>query len=208
MSLYGRIFAALYDRMMAASEDAGLRDKRAALLAQARGAVLEIGAGTGANAALYPEGLERLVLAEPEAPMAARLRAKSARSRPDAEVVQASAEALPFADASFDTVVSTLVLCTVGDPARAAAELRRVLKPDGRLLVLEHVRAHDNADRARWQDRLEPVWRRIGHGCVCNRDTRAQLDAAGFDTDALAHDKLPKAAPIVRPLIRGAATPR
>ena len=204
MSLYGRVFAALYDRVMAEVEDNGLRDKRAALLAGATGAVLEVGAGTGANAALYPAGLERLVLAEPEAPMATRLRDRVASERPDAEVLQAPAEALPFADATFDTVVATLVLCTVGDPARATAELRRVLKPGGRLLLIEHMRSGDPGS-ARWQDRLEPVWRRVGHGCVCNRDTRAQLAAAGFDTSALVEDELPKAAPIIRPLIRGAA---
>src|SRR5688500_3831136 len=118
MSLYGRIFAGLYDRMLQATEDAGLRDRRRELLAGARGRVLELGAGTGLNLSLYPEdGISELVLTEPEEPLVRRLeeRARSLSLAP--RVVRAPAEDLPFDDASFDTVVSTLVLCTVDDQA-------------------------------------------------------------------------------------------
>jgi ubiquinone/menaquinone biosynthesis C-methylase UbiE len=206
VSVYGRIFAGMYDRMLAAAEEAGLADQRAEVLAHARGRVLEIGAGTGLNLARYPaSGVEALVLAEPEEPMARRLRERLAAGGRRAEVVVAPAEELPFEDASFDTVVSTLVLCTVGDQPRALAELRRVLKPGGQLLFLEHVRSEDDPKRARWQDRLDPLWKRVGHGCRCNRRTLAGIEAAGFDVREVTEGRLPKAAPIVRPGIRGVA---
>ena len=195
------LFAALYDRMLAAAEDAGLRERRRELLAQARGRVLEIGAGTGLNAQHYTDAVTDLVFCEPEEPMARRLRERVSRGR----VVSAPAEALPFDDASFDTVVSTLVLCTVRDPEAALAEIRRVLAPGGRLLLLEHVRAED-PKLARWQDRLHGPWHWVGRGCHCNRDTAANLRAAGFDV-RVEPMKLPKAAPLVRPAIVGEATP-
>jgi len=121
--------------------------------------VVEIGAGTGANLAAYPLGaISELVLVEPESPMAARLRTRlQSVGAAQARVVGAPAESLPLPDASADFAVSTLVLCTVSDPARALAELRRVLKPGGRLLFIEHVRSQD-ARVARWQDRFQPAW--------------------------------------------------
>src|SRR6187397_2674829 len=143
MSLGGRLFACVYDRMTAAVEAAGLRAHRERLLSGISGRVLEIGAGTGANLPLYGNGVEKLTVAEPEAPMARRL-ARRIREQPCAiELVQAPAEALPFPDAQFDTAVSTLVLCTVSDQAQALRELRRVLKPGGQLLFIEHVRSDD-----------------------------------------------------------------
>jgi SAM-dependent methyltransferase len=111
---------------------------------------------------------------------------------------------MPFADASFDTVVSTLVFCTVGDPAAAAAEVRRVLAPGGRLLVLEHVRDLESATRAGWQDRLERPWGWFAGGCHPNRDTPATLVAAGFELD-LVPDEFPRAGPLAKPLVRGTA---
>lgn len=103
--------------------------------------------------------------------MARRLRARRTQLGPQATVVEARAERLPFAEASFDTVVTTLVLCTVPEVAATLAEIRRVLRPDGRLLVLEHVRSVDPRPRlARWQDRWEHPWRLLGAGCQCNRD--------------------------------------
>ena len=132
MSVWGRIFAAMYDPMMAGSEKAGLADHRRDLLANARGRVLEIGAGTGANLPYYTPAVEEVVLAEPEEPMARRLDGKLDSARVSARVVRASADALPFEDDAFDTVVSTLVLCTVPDQRAALAEIQRVLKSDGR----------------------------------------------------------------------------
>lgn len=201
----GRLFAALYDRVMADSEQAGLADLRAGVLAQARGATLELGAGTGANLAHYPDAVTELVLTEPSEHMAKRLRDKVAASGRAAEVVVAPAERLPFADDRFDTVAATLVLCTADDPGAALREVARVLRPGGRLLFLEHVRA-DEAGVARWQDRLEGVWGYVAAGCHPNRDTLAAIENAGFSVEDVEHGRLPKAPPIVRPLIGGRAT--
>jgi ubiquinone/menaquinone biosynthesis C-methylase UbiE len=201
---WGRGFAALYDRAFEATEEAGLREMRRQALAGARGRTIDLGAGTGANLELFPDAVTELVMAEPDPHMARRLRDKLAASSPGIELVEAPAEALPFADSSFDTAVFTLVLCTVPDPASALAEVARVLKPNGKLLFLEHVRAKD-ARLARWQDRLEKPWRFIGDGCHCNRDTVATIEASPFDLERVERSRLPKAPPIVRPLVRGSA---
>jgi ubiquinone/menaquinone biosynthesis C-methylase UbiE len=204
MSLWGTIFAAGYDRIMAGPEKATLRGHRAALVPQAKGRVLEIGGGTGANLPFYGEGVETLTVAEPEEPMARRLERHVRERAVDANVVHAPAEELPFEDDSFDVAVSTLVLCTVKDQPRALSELRRVLVPGGRLLFIEHVLSADPR-LARWQNRLNGFQQRVGHGCNCNRSTADGIGAAGFSITTLAHDRLRKAPPIVRPLIVGVA---
>ena len=204
MSLYGRLFARFYDRAIAASEEAGLADRRAALLASASGRVLEIGAGTGLNLGHYPAGVRELVLTDPEEPMLRRLALRAATSTPRASAVCAPAEQLPFADASFDTVVCTLTLCTVQDVRATLAEVRRVLVPGGRLLFIEHVRAESARD-ARMQDRITPIWRRIGHGCHPNRATVAAIEAAGLVLERVERGKLPRAPRIVEPLASGVA---
>lgn len=210
MSLYGRLFAGLYDRTMAPSESAGLTPLRRDLLADARGRVLEIGAGTGANLPHYPAAVRELVLTEPEEPMLRRLRARvpadGTPAQPPASTLAAAAEKLPFADGSFDTAVATLALCTVDDLPQALRELRRVLVPGGRLLFLEHVRS-DDVRSARWQDRLQPVWKRIAHGCHCNRATLAAIEAASFDVERVQQGPFPKALRLVRPLVWGSARP-
>ena len=118
--------------------------------------------------------------------------------------VQTPAERLPFEDASFDTVVATLVLCSVDDQDRVLAEVRRVLRPDGRFLFIEHVRS-DDANLARWQDRLERPWGVIGFGCHPNRATLGRIEAAGFELEALEADENMHAPRLVRPLITGRA---
>jgi SAM-dependent methyltransferase len=190
LGMYSKLFAALYDSSLRRGERAGMAEHRRALLGAASGRVLEIGAGTGLNLPHYPEGLD-LVLTEPDAPMARRI------GRP---VVPASAEELPFEDGSFDTAVSTLVLCTVADPARAIAEIARVLRPGGRLLFIEHVRGEGRLGR--WQDRLSRPWRHVGNGCHANRDTLAALRDGGFAVEARSDTwhRMPR---LVRPLVIG-----
>jgi SAM-dependent methyltransferase len=201
---WGRLFSAAYDRGFEKTEEAGLRQMRHDLLAEARGKVLELGAGTGFNLVHYPEAIESLTLVEPDPYMTRQLRPKLAAARREAEIVEAPAERLPLEDDSFDTVVVTLVLCTVPDQAAALAEIARVLKPDGQLLFIEHVLSRD-ADLARWQDRLHGPWRFLGDGCHCNRDTVTAISSSSLQIDQLEHDRLPKVPPIVQPLIRGRA---
>lgn len=201
------IVAAIYDRMLAGSERAGLAQRRAELLAAARGRVLELGAGTGANLAAYPRELDSLTMVEPDPHMARRLSAKLSARPPGFahELIEARAERLPFDDDAFDTVVATLVLCTIPDPERALAEVARVLAPGGSLLVIEHVRDPDSPRRARWQDRLERPWGWLAGGCHPNRDTATTLRAAGFDVAGLEAERFPKGGPVVAPMIRGSS---
>jgi ubiquinone/menaquinone biosynthesis C-methylase UbiE len=201
MRLWSRIFAWGYDTLTRASERAGMSDIRAGLVAQATGRTLEIGAGTGHNVRHYPPAVTELVLSEPSPFMAGKLRAKLAR---DATVVEAPAENLPFPDDHFDTVVCTLVLCTVPEPDASVAEIARVLKPGGRLLFVEHVRSSD-PKIARRQDRFMRPWRAFGDGCHCNRDTLATLEASPLAVEQVEHGKLPKAPSLVEPLITGSA---
>jgi ubiquinone/menaquinone biosynthesis C-methylase UbiE len=200
----GRVYAAFYDRMMSGSEKAGLAGQRKALLAGARGRVLEIGAGTGANLPYYGDAVETLTVTEPDAAMARRLEQRVQDSGRPVDVVRASADRLPFDDGSFDVAVSTLVLCTVPDQLDALAELRRVLVAGGRMLFIEHVRA-DERRLAGWQDRLNGVNRVMGHGCNCNRTTLDAIGAAGFMLGELERSELQKAPPLVRPLVIGSA---
>ena len=207
MSLWGRIFAATYDRALAGTERAGLADVRRNALAGASGRVVEIGSGTGVNLEHYPATIEELVCTEPEEPMARRLERKVADSSLPVRVVHAAAEDLPLEDDSFDTAVSTLVLCTVADPERTLAELARVLRPGGRLIFVEHVRAQEPG-LAKWQDRIHPLWVRFGHGCHCNRPTLDTIAASAFEVESHERGTLPKAPPIVRPLVTGVAAAR
>ncbi len=204
MSLRGRLFAATYDRQIARAEAAGLRALRQQLLAAAAGDVLEIGGGTGANLALYPASLRSLTVTEPEAPMLRRLQRRVSDLGSHAMVIRAPAEDLPFEDGTFDVVVSTLVLCGVSDQPRALRQLRRVLRPGGQLLFLEHVRS-DDAKLARHQDRMNPINRFVVH-CDCNRPTLTTIQQAGFTVTRVEHQTMPKAPSFVSPLIVGSAT--
>ena len=204
MGLRSRFFAFTYDRFSKGSEDAGLAEMRRNLIAGASGDVLEIGGGTGANLGYYGAGVESLTVTEPEPPMLKRLQRKVREQSSHATVLRAPAEDLPFEDASFDTVVSTLVLCGVDDQPRAVRELRRVLRPGGRLIFIEHVRS-DDPRKAKMQDRMNPL-NRFMVCCDCNRPTLDTIRSAGFAVTALEQTELPKAPPFVRPLIVGTAT--
>jgi ubiquinone/menaquinone biosynthesis C-methylase UbiE len=202
--LWARVGARLYDRMVAAGERAGMRERRARLLRDARGRVVEIGAGTGLNLAHYPDTIDELILTEPGESMGGRLHARLREAGVGIEVVRAEAESLPFADRSVDTVVSTIVLCTVRDPDQALREVARVLRPGGELLFIEHVRS-DSERLAAWQDRLMRPWRRVAHGCHCNRRTVDMLRAHGFELLELRHERWRDAPVLVRPLAVGRA---
>jgi SAM-dependent methyltransferase len=206
---YDRLFAAVYDRVLAGPERAGLAQQRERLLSGATGRVLEIGAGTGANLPHLPAGLARLVLVEPSAPMRARLVARvSEHSGPlpaETRVVAGSAAALPAADGTVDTLIATLVLCSVPDLDEAVAELRRVVAPDGRLLVIEHVVGHGRTRQI--QSVIDPAWRVVARGCRLVRDTRAALERGGFDTSDVVGWRLPGGG-ITGPALVGTARPR
>jgi ubiquinone/menaquinone biosynthesis C-methylase UbiE len=204
MSLGRSLFAAMYDRCSRSSEEAGLREMRQRLLGEASGDVLEIGGGTGSNLAHYDVGLTSLVVTEPEPAMLRRLRRKALEQAPAARVVEAPAEQLPFEDASFDTVVSTLVLCGVDDQARALGEVRRVLRPGGRLLFIEHVRSDDDPKLARFQDRINRLNHFLVH-CDCNRETLDSIEEQGFTVSQVERTELPKAPKFIRPAIVGSA---
>jgi ubiquinone/menaquinone biosynthesis C-methylase UbiE len=199
------IFAALYDQISASAERRWMGERRRRLLAGARGAVLEIGGGTGANLAHY-RNVDRVTIAEPDRFMRNRIGPKLEEARVPVEVSAAGAEALPYPDGSFDTVVSTLVLCTVPDQEAALDEVRRVLRPGGRLLFIEHVRAAGSA--ARWQDRLEPLWRRLLAGCHPNRDTVAAIEEAGFEIETFESFYPPDPLSALMPHVQGSATVR
>jgi ubiquinone/menaquinone biosynthesis C-methylase UbiE len=203
MSIAGRLFAASYDSFLKGTERAGLADHRATLLRGVSGRVLEIGGGTGLNLPHYPADVD-LTVTEPEGPMIARLRRRAQELRPDALVLRAAAEELPFDDDSFDAVVTTLTLCTVRDAEAVLREIARVLRPSGQLVFLEHVRA-DDPKLARKQDRINPLNRLVAHGCNCNRATLESLAVAGFTVHELRRTDLPKAPSFVRQLVLGRA---
>ncbi len=205
-SAWQRWRAAIFDRMAGSIEERVIGQWRARLLAPARGRVLDIGAGTGANLAHYDRERELgLVLLEPDPGMLARAARKARALDLRVELRLGKAEALPFDDGSFDTVVFTHALCTIPDPARALQEAGRVLRRDGQLLLLEHVRARD-PKLARRQDRFAPVQRLLSCGCHPNRDTRATVESAGFAFDHVeewVETRLPNS--IIRPHLLGMA---
>lgn len=160
-----------------------IRRQRMKLIPRAEGRVLEVGIGTGLNMPFYDRGrVESIVGVEPSLRMH-RLAMKRIRDAGvEVQVMGLSAEKLPAADASFDTVVSTYTLCTIADPVAALTEMRRVLVPGGRLLFSEHGRAPDAGVR-RWQARLNPLWSKVAGGCMLDRDIPALLEQAGFRPD-------------------------
>ena len=171
-------FARIYDPLVARPAERWEGKYREELCAAAEGVVLEIGAGTGMNFAHYAAA-GRVVATEPEPHMRRRAARRAAAAPVPIELVAAGAERLPFADGTFDTVVCSLVLCTVADQSAGIDECRRVLKPDGSLRFFEHVRSM-NAREARWQDRLERPWGFFSGGCHPNRDTLRALVYHGF----------------------------
>ncbi len=185
--------------------DRALAGARAELLQQAEGRVLELGIGSGCSLRYYTASVTELVGLEPSEALLTqcRKRLEQVPEAPPTKLLEGDAESLPWQDDCFDAVVAFLVFCTIADPARAAREMRRVLRPGGRLIFFEHVRAPE-AKLARWQENLNPIWSRMACGCQLNRDTRQCFEQAGFDMSAVQvhrHPDIPL--PLVKPVIEG-----
>jgi ubiquinone/menaquinone biosynthesis C-methylase UbiE len=167
-----------------------LRPYRQRVIGQASGCVLEIGVGPGLNLPLYGPGVHSVAALDPSPPLLRRAREQAALACAPVELIEGSAEVLPFDSARFDTVVMTWTLCTIPDGSRALAEMRRVLRPAGALLFVEHGRAPEPSV-ARWQDRLDPLWSPLAGGCHLNRRIDSLIAAAGFRFETLRNSRLP-----------------
>lgn len=202
----GRLMAHFYDRVMQRSEAACLSAWREELLSGISGSVLEVGAGTGINLPLYPKTVDRVVLSEPDPHMRARLAEKiSSSGSIPAEVCDGSLDALPFRDGEFDVVSCMLVMCSVPDPNRAISEIRRVLRPAGRLVFMEHVAADDHTTTLKWQRRIEPLWKRVSGNCHFTRTTEQTILDGGFRIETIHRDPMRSTLPLTRDTIRGVA---
>lgn len=195
------IFAALYDLLQRRAEKKLFGSHRAYLAGGATGRVLDVGSGTGINFRYYPPDAE-IVGVEPDPYMLRRAQARAGRLGRRVRLLAECAEQLPFPDASFDAAVATLVFCTIENPDRALAELRRILRPGGQLRFLEHVRA-ETAGWSRFQDFITPLWKRIGAGCRPNRDTLRAIERAGFRIEELGRHAFGPYP--VRPIVSGVA---
>jgi ubiquinone/menaquinone biosynthesis C-methylase UbiE len=203
-----RLFALYYPRLLELAERAGQRETRHALIGQARGRVLELGAGSGVNLPHYTDAVSELVVSEPSPHMLGHLREALGSDPPPVgswKLVQTGAEQLPFDDGSFDTVVGTYILCTIPEPARTLAEVARVLRPRGRYLFLEHVHAGEGTRLGAFQDLVERPHRYIAAGCHPNRRTGALIESSPLEVERLEHGRQPRAPLTVRPTIIGSA---
>ena len=202
MTLSKRLFAAWYDLLNSGVEGRVVPYRRRTA-GIARGEVLEIGGGTGANLPYYPPDTN-ITFIEPDRHMVRRLRRTTSKQGRSATIIQQVGESLPFADASFDTVVTTLVLCMVDDADAVVREARRVLKPGGAFLFYEHVISPRRRGRW-WQHKLNPVWRWLTTGCNLNRDLILSIHNAGFDTVELEAFDMSVGLPVTIPNIVGIA---
>lgn len=167
--------------------------RRAAVVPRAYGDVFELGCGGGINHAFYdPAAITSYAGIDPHAGLLEGARAAAREKGWAADLRQARGEAIPFADASFDCVVCTFTLCSVEDPRQVMAELRRILRPGGEALFLEHGRAPD-VGVLRWQERIEPVWKHLAGGCHLTRPITSALEGAGFVVETLGQDYTPQA---------------
>ena len=179
---------------------------RSELVKHVHGNVLEIGAGTGANILFYPKNGIELTLSEPDKHMRTQLEEKVKNEGLDHVTISShTIEENHRPDATFDCVVSTLVCCSVPNLASAFSEIKRILKPDGYFIFLEHVGAEKGTRRRRWQNRLTPLWCKISGNCHLNRETEIALKNAGFTFKEIKRESMRKATPLVRPTIRGIA---
>ncbi len=202
MSFSKWMFAAWYDLLNSGVEGRVVPYRRETA-GKAWGDVLEIGGGTGANLAYYPSDA-KITFIEPDMHMVRRLRRRAARQARDVVIVRQVGERLPFADASFDSVVTTLVLCMVRDADAVVREARRALKPGGSFLFYEHVVSPRRRGRW-WQQTLNPAWRCLTTGCNLDRDLTASIEGAGFSSVELRAFDLSVGLPVTIPNIVGVA---
>jgi len=182
MSFYHHyIFPHLLDLAMSSKV---FREPRTRTLARARGRILEIGFGTGMNLAHYPASVKRIEAIDPDLDLDRFSGPRIEASRIEVDFHHLDAEHLPFESERFDTIVSTLTLCSIPDVRHALGEIRRVLKPGGQFLFLEHGRAPD-AGVSRWQDRITPAWKPLGGGCHLNRPMRELVAGAGLRLESV-----------------------
>jgi ubiquinone/menaquinone biosynthesis C-methylase UbiE len=187
-----RVLPALIDASM---RQKALRPYRQRVVGAAAGRILEIGVGSGRNLPFYLDAAEEVIALDPSRKLLSMARTASAAVQVRIRFLAGSAEAIPLPSKSVDTVLTTWTLCTIPDPLRALGEMRRVLKPGGRLLFVEHGRSPDTSVR-RWQDRLTPVWKRIGGGCHLNRPIGALIVGSGFHLDQLETAYMPGPRPM------------
>ena len=173
-----KLFAKIYDHLMAPLEKRRIMKWRKNLLEHAKGKVLEIGAGTGVNFSLYKD-CEHITAIEPNPFMLEKAERKKTKANVPITLIEEKAERLPFEDNSFDTIVVMLVLCSVDDPVQSIEEIKRVLKPDGLILFLEHVEM-DQTFLKGLQNMLNPVWKRVCDGCHLNRRTESMIRESGL----------------------------
>jgi ubiquinone/menaquinone biosynthesis C-methylase UbiE len=201
-----RFFAFIYDPLIAKTETACLKGWRKELLQQAYGVVLEVGAGTGANLAYYPDKVDELIISEPDGFMRKKLIEKLRNiENKNTNIKEFCMEDIDLADESVDCVVSTLVCCSVNDPQKSLQQAYRVLRPGGKFLFMEHIAAENNPKRLKWQNRINPIWKRISGNCHTNRETEKTILQAGFKIKQIEKASMRKAPAFVRPTIRGMA---
>lgn len=202
MGLYGQhVFPRLMDWVMSGQVWQGLRDD---LLKDAHGDVLEIGFGTGLNLPHYPATVSQLWMVDPAGFLPSRVRARVAQAAFPVHMEQLTAESLPFPERRFDSIVSTWTLCTIPDPLKALREIRRVLKPQGVFLFLEHGRSRE-ARIAAWQDRLNPIQNLIACGCHLNRPIDLLIERGGFHLTDLSRFQVPHVPRIIGEMFQGHA---
>ena len=199
------LIAKSYDYAMRSTEKKCLHSWRKDLLSQASGDLLEIGAGTGVNLPHYPEAVRRIVLSEPDAQMRKHLQRKTIKKQTDnLDITHWGAESIEMPDASFDTIVSTLVLCSVSSPEISLKEIYRLLRPNGVFLFLEHI-ISNHPPTLTWQRRIEPFWSFCAGNCRLTRDTASTINTVGLNIEQLTEAPMTGAPAFVRRTIRGVA---
>ncbi|MFK5925988.1 MAG: class I SAM-dependent methyltransferase [Desulfuromusa sp.] len=199
------LIAKTYDYAMRSTEKKCLQEWRKKLLSQASGDLLEIGAGTGVNLPHYPEAVTTIVLSEPDLQMRKNLQRKTLEAQKNrVTITHWGAESIDMPNASFDTIVSTLVLCSVPSLETSLEEIYRLLRPNGTFLFLEHI-ISNHPPTLTWQRRIEPFWSLCAANCHLTRDTAAAILATGLKIEQLTEAPMAGAPAFVKRTIRGTA---